>query len=115
MGSPKATQAGVGARRGDFQRYRFPEKENTEPQNPSIAAGMTGTLAVRAMSSNPRRIVISWPVRDISPSGKMHTSSPRFRAATASLSHWTRQVSDTGMTPARPKNPAHERSRPGPA
>jgi hypothetical protein len=61
---------------------------------------MTGTLALRAMCSKPLRIAISWPVREIAPSGNTHTSSPRPRAATASRSHWEGLCGETLITPA---------------
>ena len=53
MGRPKATKTAVGISRGDFQMYFFSAKEKTEPQSPSIAAGMTRTPAARAIASKP--------------------------------------------------------------
>jgi len=100
MGSPNATQTGVGRRRGDFHRYLFPAKEKTEPQRPSTATGITGTPAPRAISSNPLRIAISWPVREIAPSGKTQTSSPRLSALTVFLSHCADGAGETRITPA---------------
>ena len=61
---------------------------------------MTGTLALLAMSSNPFRSAISWPVREISPSGKRQTSSPSFSAFTESRSHCDGRSGDTSITPA---------------
>lgn len=114
IGAPKATHTGVRLRRGDFQRYRLPAKENTDPQRPSTAAGTTGTLALRAMSSKPLRMAISWPVREIPPSGNTHTSSPHSRALTASLSHCEGLSGETVITPARLKIQSSRPPVPGP-
>ena len=100
IGLPNATHTGVGISRGDFHRYLFPAKENTEPQRPSMATGTTGTRAFLAISSYPFRIAISWPVREISPSGNTQTSSPCSSALTASRSHCKRLSGATTITPA---------------
>jgi len=103
--APKATKTGVGIRRGDFQRYLCPANENTEPQSPSIAAGITGTPARCARISKPRLISISWPVREICPSGKRQTSSPAWRARMARCMAAEGCRTERGITPAS-RNPS---------
>ena len=48
-----------------------------------IATGTTGTFACRAIISKPRLMRMSWPVREICPSGNTHTSSPACSARIA--------------------------------
>ncbi len=46
-------------------------------------AGTIGTPARRAITSKPRWMAISWPVREMCPSGKIATTSPADTARIA--------------------------------
>ena len=99
VAGPNAMNACVGSSRGDFHRYLLPANENTEPHSPSIAAATTGTFACRAITSKPRWISISCPVREMCPSGHTHTSSPALSAATAAFNPARGCSTEIGIDP----------------
>jgi hypothetical protein len=68
-----------------------------------MAAGTTGVPVCRARTAKPFWIFCSWPVREMLPSGKRHTSSPAASALIARRIPAVGRRDEIGITPASRK------------